>query len=360
MNLKDLNDKQKSLITQLAYLDFDTNKIDELLDDVNKLKISNLRNFLVKPNSNYLGLASKIVTGIKTTKLDLLDEIESSGLGDLEIVRIIQNEKASLSSIIFRDDNDNIGFSFRGTQVNSPKELALDSIYDVMEYITDDSKQIEEAKKVYNNNKSIDGKNFLYGHSLGGNIVQHIFLENKDDIERAFIVNATPINETLYKDMQEQDYQKLESIVIEGDWVSKLKVKNDNINHRYIKNNSRLYSNVFSAHTMEALEYNEEGKFVETSGMDTKYPIQTKLVKLINALGLKVKQIYEKIKIHKNKNLLPAGTKEVYKGPSQAELFREIYKVGQSDLILENGEVEKDKVQQQKVDIENQHKYNIR
>ena len=352
MNLNNLNDKQTSLITQLAYLDSytkqikldnatnDTNEIEKVINSDNKLKISDLKNFLIKPNSNYLGLASKIVTGIKTTKLDLINEIEKNDLGDLEIVKLIQNEKASLSCIILKDDSDNIGFSFRGTQVNSIKELALDSIYDVMEYITDDSKQIEEAKKLYNNNNNKDGKHFLYGHSLGGNIAQHIFLENSDTVEKAFVVNATPINEELSKSLEEQDFQKIESIVVQGDWVSKLKVRNDNINHRYIKNNKRLHSNVFSSHTVEALEYNKEGNFFETSEEDTKYPIQTKLVKLINGFGMKLKQMYERIKIHKRKNLLPEGREKICKEPSQADLFRKKYKVKQNDMTVKEEEKE--------------------
>ncbi len=57
--LEDLNDKQKTLLSQLSYLDFDMEAYEKLKNGNSDITISDLQSILSNPNEPYLGDISR-------------------------------------------------------------------------------------------------------------------------------------------------------------------------------------------------------------------------------------------------------------------------------------------------------------
>lgn len=75
INLSNLTDKQKSLLTSLSYLDIDNTKYSELLNQNENITISDLSEILTDGgNKKYLGSVAQIITGIDTTEGELISE----------------------------------------------------------------------------------------------------------------------------------------------------------------------------------------------------------------------------------------------------------------------------------------------
>ncbi len=268
-SLDELTDKQKSLLTQLAYIDYDRDKLKEI-SSKGHITISDLTQALKNGDMPYLGNMAEKITGIKITQSELMEELVSSGLGDLRIRKISQDTKTGFFAIAFEDEKGNIGMSFRGTDVASVNELIKDSITDAKEYITDNDRQVVEAKQFFLANKNQEGHNYLYGHSLGGNLVEHIYSENYENIANAFTINPNHINEDLLDTPEKvqafNDPDKFSCFVIGGDWVSELK-KSDKFknNISYVENNGKLKNNILSDHTIESGRFNDDGSFATTT-----------------------------------------------------------------------------------------------
>lgn len=194
--LDKLNDKQKSLLTQLSYVNLDIEKFEQL-KDIGKVTINDLVQVLSNKDKPYLGRVAEKVTGINTTSQELLQEMINNGLENIEILGLQQDEKSSFFAIAFKDKQGNTGMSFRGTDVSNPKDLILDSLTDVNEYITNNSEQVQQALQFYEQYAEKNSSNYLYGHSLGGNLVEHIMLSNLSNIKNAFVINPEHISEEL-------------------------------------------------------------------------------------------------------------------------------------------------------------------
>lgn len=268
----DLSDKQKTLLTQLAYINLDIEKYEQAKDDKN-IKINQLLQVLLDENTPYLGSVAEKITGIKISSKELIQEMIDNGLGDLEITGIQQDNKTGFYAMALTDNTGNTGITFRGTDVSNPRELILDSLTDANEYITNNDKQVEQAIKFFEQYAGKDSSNFLFGHSLGGNLVEHIMAENTSSIGNAFVINPEHISQDLLNTEEKikmfNDPEKFSCYVIGGDWVSDLRESNlfqDNI--KYIKNNNSLKRNILSDHAVEAASINELGDFEITSRED--------------------------------------------------------------------------------------------
>lgn len=276
IDLSNLTDKQKSLLSQLSYLEINISKYSEMLEKNSNVTISDLSKLLEdNGNNKYLGNIAKSVTGIDTTEKELISELEREGLGNLQINNITNNEKTGFSGIAFSDGNGNTGMSFRGTQMNDFGELMSDAITDVNIRITGNDSQVIDAKNFYENNKSQSG-NYLYGHSLGGNLVEQVYCENFNDIDNAFAINALPIDEDLINTQEKinafNNSEKFNCYVIGGDWVSELdSYEKYSGNVKYIQNNGTLKDNMFSNHTIEAASYNDNGNFLLSDSKEQAY-----------------------------------------------------------------------------------------
>lgn len=301
VTFNDLSDKQKTLLTQLAYINLDWKKYSQAKSNQN-IKISQLLPVLYDENAPYLGSAAQKVTGIKISSKELIEELIDNGLGDFEITGINQDDKTGFYAMALKDSADNTGITFRGTDVSNPKGLILDSLTDANEFITNNDKQVEQAISFFEQYASENDSNFLFGHSLGGNLVEHVMVEKTSDIKNAFVINPEHISKDLLNTEEKialfNDPEKFSCNVIGGDWVSELKESKlfqDNI--KYIKNNNSLKRNILSNHAVEAASINELGNFETTSKEDAfkghKHTVQRFFTTTIAIAGKVAKAMYD-------------------------------------------------------------------
>ena len=229
ITLDNLNDYQKSLLTRLPYLDINMPKFEEIKQKCEIVTISDLYTALSTPNAPYVGDmningSTKYIAGIAITNASLLREMRSFGLGYLEIIEIIDNPKSGFFSICFSDSLSNKGFSFRGTDLKNIKSFAKDSYTDIESFLTNDTIQIIQAIDLFKKYANTNGKNHLYGHSLGGFLAENIYANNYRNIENVYVINPLHIN-TEQLDSQDKinafnDSKKFECYVTGGDYVS--------------------------------------------------------------------------------------------------------------------------------------------
>ena len=118
------------------------------------------------------------------------------------------------------------------------------------------------------NTKKTSGHNFLYGHSLGGNLTSHTFVENYEEINQAFIINGNPINQRLIDTPEKREAfnnkHKFQCNIICGDIVGMFKnyeTYKNNVN--YVCNNHLMNKSFISAHLVQSASYDEEGNFIK-------------------------------------------------------------------------------------------------
>ena len=171
------------------------------------------------------------------------------------------------------------------------------------EYFSGDSQQIKEAQEFFEKNKNKDGKNYVYGHSLGGNLTSHVYLEHYDEISEAFTINGNPINEKLL-DTDEKvaafnDSEKFHCYIVCGDMVGHLKSFDkykDNV--KYIKNNGEYNTDFVSAHLVQSSTYDENGKFVEATEeemIQTMTPFTRNVTKLTKRIRRELNDLEDKV-----------------------------------------------------------------
>ena len=278
--LDNLNDYQKSLLTRLSYVSLNIDQFKELTEKGEKITISDLSSLLSDPNASYLGTMkindslkfdnlTKDFVGVDTSNKELIQELVDAGLGDLNIVNVVDDPQTGFQAICFSDSLDNKGFSYRGTDVKDPIGLGLDVYSDVANVLTNESVQLEQANNFFEQYSNSDGKNYLYGHSLGGFLAEDVFANNYENIENTFVINPLDINEDQL-DTQEKidafnDPEKLSYYVIGEDLASTFNSSSlyeDNI--KYIKNNNDK-NNELRNHLIESASFDEDKNFITTN-----------------------------------------------------------------------------------------------
>ena len=285
INLNDLSDEQKVWLSQLSYLDI--NEEGRLKIEQGTMTINDLPNYLDDPDKSYFGTflvkndelfikGSDTFMGGKTplsmTNKELAQTICEKGLGGLKITAVNEEQgkkDSGLQVIAFRDDYGNVGISYRGSDADIAHGMKQDWIEaNMLEFFKNDSRQIQEAKEFFEQNKIDNGQNFLYGHSLGGNLVQHIYCDQHHQIAEAFTINGNPINEKLINTQEKidafNDPNKFNCYIINGDVIGHLKT------HQLYKNNVRFVENGgeltgLKAHFAQSGKYDKEGNFVRTT-----------------------------------------------------------------------------------------------
>lgn len=271
--LSNLTEYQKSLLTRLAYLNVDFYRFKNAKQSLNRIAISDLKQIILNPNETYLGSLhmprlKRMVTNVNTTNLEFIDEIERAGLGNLEVVDFEDDKENGFNAICFRDSAQNIGFSFRGTDLKTFSSLAADGLADIEAFLTNNTSQIYKAERLFNRYKNEAGQNYLYGHSLGGFLVESLYLRNYENISNAFVINPLHINSELLDNQSKIDAfnneEKFSCFVTGGDYVSAINSPDlfvDNIH--YVKNSKETVNNPIGNHLIEAGEFDESGNFVE-------------------------------------------------------------------------------------------------
>ena len=286
--LNNFNDYQNMLLAKISYLDIDLKKFERLRMQKGEVFVKDLMFCLKNPDRMYLGdinilgnIGSRLskrdeqeaLAKVKQTDAELLLEIEKAGMGNLKIISVEQGSLSGLEAICFEDENETIGFSFRGTDLKSISSLLNDVRTDVVSYF-DGGKtfQIRDAKKMFEKYGNKDGKNRLYGHSLGGNIIENIYAKYYDKVEHVFSVNPFHIDPSIleYDDKIREAFNnpKYECVVTGGDVISMLNkdtLYKDRV--RYIINNGIKdeKTKLIFAHITECAKYDEYGNLVETT-----------------------------------------------------------------------------------------------
>lgn len=301
-NTYNLTDKQEMLVTKFSYINLDEEKLNKDIASGAKVTVKDLDKYLINSDKAYLGFIAKYGIGVNQTNQELLQELINSGLGDYTVADVCSGSKSGLNAIVLSDSNGNKYFSYRGTEFDisskdSIKSTAKDVITDVKEYFTGKNNQLDEARDFYNKNKSTTGNNYMYGHSLAGNIVNNLFAENSEKIKKVFVVNALPLgdDETMKKINNSDNYK---SVVIEGDWVSRLKGNISNENTVVANNNNTINNvNIFANHAIESAKYDDNGNFITTDKNDSSskvIKIEEKIIDTIDDIGKSIKNVSKK------------------------------------------------------------------
>lgn len=301
INLNNLTDKQKILLTQLSYLDITDEGFEKIQQE--GLTVRELEQYLDPNNADkpYLGnfgynkeieettniehtvsedfmdyFTGKDVIG---TERELLQELIEEGLGDLRITDIISNNKGidvafnGLQAMAFEDESGNKGISYRGSDFDS--DFIGDWLAsDFGEYLTNNSLQARSAQEFFEKNKDENGNNYIYGHSLGGNLTTHTYVKNHDQIREAVTINGTPINtdELSQEQIEALNDPKYNCCVVGLDPVSQLKEYSDYAdNVKYIRNNGEQGDNAFYAHSIQSATYDENGNLILEDSKEKAY-----------------------------------------------------------------------------------------
>jgi hypothetical protein len=282
ISLDSLTDQQKTLLSQVSYLNISQEGCE--LAANGGVSLYELRDYLANPDTIFCGdmgmggvasWASNIIVGSDVpTDAQLLDQLIDAGLGDFKITNIY-DEQGTLGSgfqaMAFEDSAGNVGISYRGSDLDLTKGALRDWIEaDFLEYFTGTSTQVDQALSYFEQNKSVDGNNYLYGHSLGGNLASHVLLDKHSEIQEAFVINANPINQKLIDTPEKKaafnDPEKYSFNMICGDVVSNLKSTNayaQNVN--YIKNDNRFANNLIGSHLVQSAAFDKDGQFIKTT-----------------------------------------------------------------------------------------------
>lgn len=252
LTLGSLTDEQKMWLTQISYVDF-TQEGKSLLENNNEIKISDLINYVDRTEKS---------ENIINTLIEL-------GLGDIKITNYADGKlfAPGFQALTFTDSFGNVGISYRG----SDTDISFNSLDDwlnanLREWFYSNSEQSECAIKYFEENKSTEGNTYLYGHSLGGNLTSHVFLEHFDEIEQAFVINPNPIRESFINTQEEisafNDPNKFSYNVICGDIVAHLKSCDKYINNvNFIHNVDYTNNNLIDAHSVDAADIDDNGSF---------------------------------------------------------------------------------------------------
>lgn len=306
VSLDNLNDYQKTLLTRMSYLEIDTKKFDKAQQNGQKITVSDLKHMLSDPNAAYLGDmnvngSTKMVAGVGTTNIELLEQLEEAGLGDLTIQEVVNDKEYGFQAICFSDSSNNTGFTFRGTDAKNLSSFAQDAYTDMGSFLIDDTKQLSQANALFDKYANKDGNNFLYGHSLGGYLSENVLANNHENVENVFVINPLHINQdklnTQDKIAAFNDPEKYNCYVTGGDYISPINSPDlfeNNIN--YVPNNGTTRDNIIGNHLTESATIDKNGNFVTKSKEEVykgyESPVKEKAISLIN--NNKIKAFFTK------------------------------------------------------------------
>lgn len=301
INLETLNDFQKIWLSDLAYVDLKEDGYKKILEQ--GLTLEEAREYIKNPTlpvtgdmflgtKNFNFFAEKILGNDNyPSKVDVIDVLIKSGLGDLKIIHTSDYPTlypSGFQALTFEDSYGNIGISYRGSDMLFTSSVLREWIQsNFLEFFSNNSQQAKEAIQYFSEHKTEDKNNYIYGHSLGGNLVSHVYLKYYKNIKQAFSINGTPINQKLI-DTDDRiaafnNKNKFSFNVVCGDVVSQLKsceVYKDNVN--YIKNNNTMEQSFLSAHMIQAASFDENGNFIKISAKEMLEKTKIISLKMIN------------------------------------------------------------------------------
>jgi len=301
VNLGTLNDIQKSWLCDLSFVDITEEGYKKILEE--GLTIKELKEFVKNSDLPFCGdirLGAKkfnsltgVVLGNKQfpSNLDVVEALIENGLGSLRINHASDYPIPSSSgfqALTFEDSFGNVGISYRGSDLYISHVVIREWLEsNILEYFSNTSTQVNEASEYFLNHKNSNGNNYIFGHSLGGNLVSHVYLNYYDEIKLAFSINGTPINQKLIdtdaKKGAFNNKDKFSFNIVCGDIVSQLKScesYKDNVN--YIKNNDSMKPSILSAHMIQSSTFDNEGNFIKITEEEMEQQTNQVVITLIN------------------------------------------------------------------------------
>ncbi len=233
VSLNSLNDHQNHLLTQLSYQ-------SHRLAEYEGLTLSRIYASLKESDKQ-----SKFGKKLK--------EMIDVDLGTLIIKDTGNDSKTGFGAVAFEDYEKNTGISFRGTD-----GISAESINDWLDNLTSmasgTSIQSAQAEAFYDNNKNSYGKNYLYGHSKGGQLSESVYVNNYDEIKSVHLLNPQPLNPYSLTPEQIAAMQspKMDIVIVEGDYVWFLGTLPSYGNIRIAKNTG---GSLGGAHSYSSLRY---------------------------------------------------------------------------------------------------------
>lgn len=222
----------------------------------------------------------------------LREELEAAGLGHLVLKDYANNNLAAKDDNGAKDEGSRSGFcavavedpetgavaiSYRGTENLDKvgKEEQMDMVDNIYAAVLGTSEQKNEAIAFFEKNKSKEGKNYLYGHSKGGELASEVYAEYHDEIQGMHIYNPQPINNLKLDKEQKEAFKsdKVHVVIIDGDFVTRLgdiSVFGDRIT--YMKCNGKE-DGLGYPHQLVSASF-QDGKIVVEPNPYAKYPRQ--------------------------------------------------------------------------------------
>ncbi|WP_210364453.1 DUF2974 domain-containing protein [Bacillus sp. REN3] len=273
MSLKNLTEKEKNILMQLSYLDIPPkfevsetkprnihvilNEIEESGIDVDNERMANIQAYLEENKNSPLH-------SIKVTGYDNNNPNEANNSNG--------KSESGLVAYSIKDSDGNGAVLFRGSEsMGDWDHIKTDWTGNVIAGIGIETQQHKEAMKFYDAHMAdVSGHITIYGHSKGGNISSHVYVNNYGEKVDAYVVNGAPLWWFSLTDDQKEALKgdSFTFITYEGDFVSHLgyapyvdKIVKLNKNHGD-------YANPFYPHYETSVDFNPDGSFVSTRGAD--------------------------------------------------------------------------------------------
>ncbi|MEH7381275.1 Mbeg1-like protein [Bacillus sp. JJ1533] len=228
MSLSNLSEQEKYILLQLSYLDV-PNYIGEISAD-SPHSIQDILGYIdydslpPGPKATYDAIDKYISTNSNTP----LKEITLVGYQNNNPNKETNTGGDSYSGFVgyaFADKEGNGTAVFRGSEMAGIGDLATDWVSNVEAGIGITIQQQREADAFYERYiKKLDGEQYVFGHSKGGNLAEYVLVNNLEDEKlTSYVVNGAPLYYwTLTQAQKDALKDRNTFIVHEGDVVSSL------------------------------------------------------------------------------------------------------------------------------------------
>ncbi|WP_010676863.1 Mbeg1-like protein [Bacillus timonensis] len=266
MSLNNINENEKYILLQLSYMDIPSE---------------------YRPSGNKSFTLNEIIYGIdrdalsKNSKdkydqiIKYMDEYESSPLHEITLSGYQNNNpnggnsggesNSGFVGYALTDKEGNGTALFRGSEMAGIGDLATDWVSNVEAGIGITIQQQREANDFYEAYiKNLDGQQYVFGHSKGGNLAEYVLVHNLEDEKlTSYVVNGAPLYYwTLTKAQRDALKDRNTFIVHEGDVVSSLGYA------PYVDKTVAVNtddSDPLYAHGLESVDFTPQGDFKSAS-----------------------------------------------------------------------------------------------
>ncbi|KKK38852.1 hypothetical protein WQ57_05725 [Mesobacillus campisalis] len=225
MSLDQLTDEEKHVLLTLSYVDLPNNQrlegksLEQIWQtakynfDEKDDTYHTLNDFITSRNFENSNLKGVTLVGYENFNPNEMNN--SQGKSDSGFV-----------GYAFKDSEDNSVAMFRGSEsMGNFGHLKTDWSSNLEAGVGIPIQQQNEANAFYRNYMGdLDGERLVLGHSKGGNLASHVFVENLDDNVKSYVINAAPLYWWDLSDRQKEALKgdRNEFIVFKLDPVSQL------------------------------------------------------------------------------------------------------------------------------------------